>query len=257
MDALFKISKINIYNILVQGLEKDVNSYIDEVSNIYSTRNYKYSESVTINALFTLASDTTETFISSDIVNHIDTSVDSTEFTLAKDGLYRVSHIILPSQIWLNNILETSSASLDKYKLIYFYNTTDSKLYKYSAGTRIEVLLNEILISETAPISDVELTTTVVRSDADTFMMSYINECFGNLCKDLLLNLPTSCNKDKLKEKIYNKDILWMGINVIKYCLDMSKLYEAQDYLEKIISCGIYCNKSTRLNNTSNCGCNN
>lgn len=260
MDALFKISKINVYGILIEGLERDSNEYLSETPPILpSVRNYTYSQSVTVNTLSSVTSDGEETFKTYSVVDHTITTVDSTEFTLEKDGLYIVSHIILPSQLWLNDVLSKDAASLDKYNLIYYYNLETQKFYRYAAGISTEVEFSTIFATDATPPTDVNaLTNTIIRADKNTFIMCYLNECFNNICKNLLKLLPHSCNKEKLADDVYKRDILWMAINTIKYCLDTSQLYEAQRFLEEITWCDSLCSSSTNLSNLSHgCGCNN
>ena len=47
-----------------------------------------------------------------------------------------------------------------------------------------------------------------------------------------------------------------MGINVIKYSLEVSQYYEAQRILENLIRCGNLCDTSL-INPTYGCECNN
>jgi hypothetical protein len=84
--------------------------------------------------------------------------------------------------------------------------------------------------------------------------MYYTNKCFSILVKDILKDLP-SCNNASLSKKVNDRDLVWMFINVIKYCLDTGQLYEAQRFLEKLNKCNTIC--SDKLNNTvqNGCGC--
>jgi hypothetical protein len=70
--------------------------------------------------------------------------------------------------------------------------------------------------------------------------------------------LPSNCNinDSSYKQKIFNRDVLWMGINVIKYSLEVSQYYEAQRILEDLTRCGNLCDTSL-INPTYDCGCNN
>ena len=258
MNSLFKISRINTYGILIEGLEKDSNEYLIEGTSVWpSIRNYYYNESVTINTLTSSTSHATETFEEFNVVDHATSPIDSSVFNLSKDGLYEISHIILPTQVWLTNIIAHGDILSDSYKSVYYYNTDTLKFYLYNNGVSTEVTIQDILASDPAPTNPSALTTTVIRGDKNTFIMCYITECFNNVCKDLLGKLPYTCNKNKLADAIYNRDILWMGINVIKYCLDLSQLYEAQRFLEELNRCGILCASSTELTNLfTGCGCN-
>lgn len=97
MDSIFKISKSGTYGIVVEGLEIDNSEYIPVDGIRSSIRNYMYADSVTINTLSSLSSTGVETFISHAINIHNNVT-DSTPFILTKDGLYLISHIILPNR---------------------------------------------------------------------------------------------------------------------------------------------------------------
>lgn len=259
MDSLFKISRLGTYGITIDGLETDSSEYLVEGTDILiSTRNYAYSQTATINVLSYLDSTGAETFETYGINNH-SLPIDSQEFLLTKDGLYKISHIILPTQVWLEYVLARDSFALDAYNLIYYYNTLDGKFYIYSNGNSSEVQLTSIL---NAPYIDSVLpedkVSTVIRADKNTFIMYYINDCFGKLSKELLLSLHNNCNvnSESHKQKIFNRDLLWMGINVIKYSLEVSQYYEAQRILEELTRCGNLCDTSI-INPTYGCGCSN
>lgn len=51
MDSIFKISKSGTSGILIEGLEKDNSEYIAEDGILVSTRNYAYSQTITLNTL--------------------------------------------------------------------------------------------------------------------------------------------------------------------------------------------------------------
>lgn len=263
MDSIFKITKSGVYGILVEGLEKDNGEYLDETTDvIVSTRNYAFSHSVTINALTSIKADGTETFVSSDIVEHVVDCIDNSEFVFTIDGLYKVSHIILPTQVWLAYVKSKDATALQAYNLIYYYNTTDGKYYKYIDDTHIsEVTLTEILaINAVAPVLITDKTSTIIRTDKNTFSTCFLTDCFNNVCKNLLTTLPTTCkNKvDDLQSLIFTRDLLWMSINVIKYCLDLQQLYEAQRYLEGVTYCNTCPDYLSKTNsNSTGCGCNN
>ena len=183
MDSIFKISKSGTYGIVVEGLEIDNSEYIPVDGIRSSIRNYMYADSVTINTLSSLSSTGVETFISHAINIH-NNATDSTPFILTKDGLYLISHIILPSRTWLDYMLATYPADLTAYNLIYYYNVSLNKFYKYAAGVHTEVLLSEIMAANYTWSGNVaEQTSTIIRSDKNTFIMYYLNECFARICK--------------------------------------------------------------------------
>lgn len=210
MDSIFKISKSGTYGIVVEGLEIDNSEYIPVDGIRSSIRNYMYTDSVTINTLSSLSSTGVETFISHAINIH-NNATDSTPFTLTKDGLYLISHIILPNRTWLDYMLETYPSDLTAYNLIYYYNVSLNKFYKYEAGIHTEVLLSEIMSANYTWSGNVaEQTSTIIRSDKNTFIMYYLNECFARITKELLLSLPSlSCtDKSTYNQRIFNRDLL-------------------------------------------------
>ena len=55
-------------------------------------------------------------------------------FDIPKDGIFEISHIILPSDKWINSTeeLDTTSESIfDSYNNVYYYDTTDNNFKSY------------------------------------------------------------------------------------------------------------------------------
>lgn len=257
MDSIFKISKSGTSGILIEGLEKDNSEYIAEDGILVSTRNYAYSQTITLNTLRSVKANGTETFESATLVSHVLNPMDSSVFQLTKDGLYLVSHIILPTKVWFDMILSGYAAELNSYSIVYYYDEPNAKYMKYLSGVQSEVTLEEVLAANYAdPALPGELGTTVIRTDKNTFIMYKLNDCFNVVCKNILTQLPTqACSKSSdLSALIEERDILWMGINVIKYNIEMLQLYEAQRFLESITYCGSCI--SSLLTTPYNCGCN-
>ena len=194
MDSIFKISKSGIYGILVEGLEKDNGEYLNEETDILiSTRNYAYSHTVTLNTLTSISSDGTETFDTYSVNEHCTTCIDSSEFILSKDGLYGIAHIIIPTKVWLDHVIERDLLAFNEYSVVYYYD--NEKFYKYLNGVSTEVLLSEILSANgSAPVDINQKSTTLIRSDKNTFIMCYINECFNGVCKEVLRLVPLKCS---------------------------------------------------------------
>lgn len=261
MDSIFKICKKGNCGILVTGLERDNDEYLNEEDEIIvSTRNYSYSQTVTINTLTSIKSTGEETLQAFDVVIHNIDCIDESDIAMPIDGLYEVTHIILPNEKWLSYVIERDKSALNAYNLIYYYDTTINSFMKYIDEESVQVSLEEILEVNAIPPSEIgEKTNTIIRSDKNTFCICHINECFYTICKNLLGLLPQRCkNKlDDIKLLIYDRDILWMALNVIKYLIELSQYYEAQRILENIIQCGGVCaNSYNNLIESTNCGCN-
>lgn len=243
MDSLFKISKFGKYGIIIEGLELDNNEYLPEDGVRNSIRNYRYSDSVTVNLLYKVSSTNNKTYVTYDINTH-NNITDSSVFNLNSDGLYMISHIILPNKSWFDYMMESNKSDLMNYTDIVYSDGT--KVYKYENNESIELDIKEILNLGYD-------TSTIVRNDKNTFIIYFINECFSKICKDILNLLHTSrCKPDQ--DLIFTRDLLWMGINVIKYNIEMLHLFEAQRVLEQITGCYFYCNDTIK---SKPCGCNN
>lgn len=260
MDSIFKICKKGACGITVSGLEKDNDEYLNEDGNIaVSTRNYAYSHSITINTLTSIQSNGDRTIQEVDVVKHDIDCIDESDMEMPIDGLYEISHIILPTNVWLDYVLARDPSALTAYNLIYFYHIGEANYYKYINASTIEaVTINEILaINAVPPVNVTDKTSTIIRSDKNTFGMCYITDCFVKMCKALLEGLSKRC-VDKTQEiSIYNRDLLWMAINVIKYQLELKQFYEAQRILEDITFCGGLCKNTKKGAKTNGCGCSN
>lgn len=264
MDSVFKICKKGACGITVTGLEKDNDEYLNETGEItVSTRNYAYSQTITLNAITSIKSSGDEVIQKYDIVEHVIDCIDESDLEMPIDGLYEVSHIILPTEVWLSYVLERDPTALTAYSSIYYYSIQAESFMKYIEGESTAVTVEEVLAVNALPPSSVtEKTTTIIRGDKNTFCVCHINECFYKLCKNLLGDLPGRC-KNRLSDVqtlIYNRDIIWMAINVIKYLIELKQYYEAQRVLEDITQCGGICKDVMVDKNTiggGGCGCNN
>lgn len=261
MDSIFKICKNGACGITVSGLERDNDEYLNEEGDIVvSTRNYAYSHTITLNTLTSIKSDGVESIKETDIVFHEVDCIDESDMEMPIDGLYQVTHIILPTEVWLQYVLDRDVTALTAYNLIYIYNKTTEGFQKYINNELVDVTLEEVLaVNAMPPVNITDKTSTIIRSDKNTFCTCYINECFYRLCKNLLIELPGKCqNKlDLLKSSIYNRDLIWMTINVIKYLLELKQFYEAQRVLEDITFCGNICKDVMNKNlKGTGCGCN-
>ena len=175
--------------------------------------------------------------------------------TLEKDGLKKVDHIIIPTYEWLDYIRDMDESSLDAYTNgIYFLGQGDV-FYKYLFGTIQEVTLQEILEIN-------QNNTTLIKTELHTFEMCHLEECFFKLCMYLLNNMPCTdpCFTDKMKGfagDILNRDIIWMAINAIKYCIEQQQFFRAQKILEQIETCWGICKDTNNINSTQykGCGC--
>ena len=257
MDSIFKISKKGLCGITVTGLELDNDEYLNEDNVLISTRNYTYTQSVTINVLKSINAQQEETVRDTKVVLHKVDCIDESDFEMEVDGLHSIIHIILPTQDWLNNVLTHSPESLDSYYGVYFYNTNTNTYMKYENGQSVLTSLEEILeINALPPASINDLTTTIIKNSKSTFCLCKIRDCFYQICRKLLEAYPVKCpdKSDDIATWQYYRDILWMAINTIKYLLEKEQFYEAQRILQEINYCGSICGNTAKKVNSS-CGC--
>lgn len=249
MEAKFSICKNGACGIQVSGLERDSDWYLD--SEQVSFRNYTFNQTATINIVTSIASDETKTLESYSLVPHIDLDID--EIELKSDGLKEVTHIIIPTLQWFNYVMERDPSSLDLYiNGIYFIGEND-EFFKYSFGELQEVEIEELLEIN-------QNNTTLIKNSLHIFELCHLEECFFKLCSYLLNNMPCTdpCFMDKTKSfatDILNRDIVWMAINAIKYCIEQQQFFRAQQILEKIETCWGICKDLNNINSTQYTGC--
>jgi len=115
-------------------------------------------------------------------------------------------------------VRDMDETALDNYTNGVYFIGTEDKFYKYRHGTITEVPLEEILeINQEG--------TTLIKTSLHTFELCHLEECFFKLCMYLLENMPCTdpCFNDKAKgftSEILNRDIIWMALNAIKYCIE-------------------------------------
>ena len=83
--------------------------------------------------------------------------------------------------------------------------------------------MTEVTINEIFEVN--QENTTLIKGSLHTFSTCHLEECFFKLCMYLLENMPCSdpCITDKVKGfklDILNRDIVWMVLNAIKYCIE-------------------------------------
>ena len=259
MDSIFKVCKRGECGISIIGLERDNNEYINEDAELYSIRSYKYSESITINVVNSVTSDGDYTNQAVELVTHVSTGIDRADVDFPIDGMYEITHIILPNQVYIEKWGNKFTSA--QYSNMYYYDETDDKYKLFNIETKesTEVTLNDILEVNDLSVNNEGGQTSIIKSSRITFCTCYINRCFYNICKDILSKFCGKCiNKlGYTKEDVYNRDIIWMTINVINYLTELGQFYEAQRILESVIQCSNLCKNERSEKGGSGCGCNN
>ena len=234
MNPIFKICKNSPCGISITGLEQDDKQY----SNVLAIDKYRYEDCVTINIMIPLNSAQEEGTYTYSIDLH-DNEIDETTMEFPKDGLYKIIHLIIPTQKWLDEY------NLEFPEFVYIFDS--GNIYKILKGQKIEVDIQEIL--------NLNAKSTVYFDSQYTFCTCRLQECFYKFCREYFAKL---CSNKCIKENISERDILWMGINTIKYLLDLGKYYEAQGVLESLTGCAGLCKQTINVKgNGYGCGCSN
>lgn len=235
MKSVFKITKKEKSHLEVLGQEQSSNQYTSEFS---------YTDCVSLNFLLKIDSKESEEIVDVAICEHTldNIDLDKTIFKMPIDGLYKVIHMIIPTLDWLRR-----QSNYDNFEQIYGYS--EGKIYKLIEKDFVEIdFVSDLLNLE---LSD---KVSIFSDDVYTFNLFYTKKCFYDLIQELLSEL---CTNKCQKQNIFNRDILWMGINVIQYCLDVGNFYEAQRTLERLTGCGLLCKQNQlHINYFKSCGCN-
>ena len=256
----FKICKKGTCGISVTDLNNDDYQLVSMITisgNIY----YTFLESATVNALISVSYADERTLRTYQINTHEVVTNDTTGeetyvtdesiFQFEVDGLHEITHIILPTQEYVEKFQD----SVHTYFPGGVYYTDGEKVYQFLEDLTSEEIDIETLL-EVNPCD-----TTIIKETKGTFSICHLEECFANICKALLSKL---CNErcdvtSKYAQDIFNRDLVWMTINVIKYCIEIGQYYEAQRFLENLIGCGNICADYISGNGKkgSGCGCSN
>ena len=177
------------------------------------------------------------------------------------DGYFKLNYIVLPNKQWFeaNKNLHAAEYIQGCYFLdqdhIYKYDKSNKNLYVEVPEKDIITILNSIDTDH--PSIDLnETTLTIVRNDYVS--ICHLKKCFINLCKQIFdKRLFDKCAyRGKIDPQlIYNRDLVWMTINIISYLTEFGQLDEAQRIIELITSCNGICKQYYREANINGCGC--
>lgn len=252
MDSIFKIiSKRN--TIEIHGLEQEHDEYMYE--DVYDTspsyQQYKYSESVTLNIVQKIHSDNTSEIVFSEVLTH-DVGADLSIFDLPEDGLYQVTHIILPTI----QFLSSANGWIEDIRNMYYSADGPYYFYLYDNGNFVAYDLSNMSYSREVSIEEILETntnfkTTIVKNDSLTFCIQYLKDCIYKSMKD---SLKSEWNKCKSKNVKYISDLTYTALYVIQYMIELEQYLEAQRLLEKFLHCGGICTNKHLKSGECNCG---
>lgn len=235
MNSIFKICKVSACEISITGLEYEDHQYSEE----FSQEAYRFEDCVTVNALIPVSKNGDEgNFVYSiDIHDKVDPSPqDETIIEFPKDGLFRIVHLLVPTRQWV-----------EQANILPKYMYEEGKFYKYVETSWEEVDLKEIIYVNHE---------NIIKSDKHTFCLCRLQNCYYNFAKDFFKKL---CSDKCSLEQNKNRDILYIGVNSIKYLLELGRYYEAQGILEQLTGCTGLCQEAINNKNysTYGCGCSN
>lgn len=231
--------------IVITGLTQETNEYLPEDSWIPKYYNYRYSDCVTINIVNQIT--TQEEKLFKVVFNKHDIQLDESIVELTQDGLYSIYHIVLPTVEWLERVKEEAISMLDEYEGIY---VSDGNIIYHYSNNQYQKVSPQII----SQINTYK--TTISRAENFTFSIWNLQKCYVHLCNEILSDRVLRCTKHINQNIIFNRDLVWMTLNIIKYYTGFKQVYEAQRVLEQINYCHGVCRDSkTKLNNQSDCGC--
>lgn len=167
--------------------------------------------------------------------------------TVPNDGWYVISHILLPTKTWFD-FAQPLGGVFDTYAAVYYIDTATSKYYKYVDSASTEVTLKEVVDRNV-------LNTTISSYVQNYFSVFYLLHCYITV-SEKLLTANIKCSNDNLKELTFDRDVIWMTVNIINYYVSLNDLDGATLLLNRLDFCNGLCRKvNVSLTSSSGCGC--
>lgn len=237
MEARARICQQTSNNKRLLSIIDLTRDYQDESSESIDFQIFKKSDLVSVDVVDYITIDKTER-----ILDNMQTPNNESTVYLESDGWYSVHHILLPTKEWFDKA--KTDGSISNYSSVYF--TDGNKYYKYQDTVTLETTVDNIIAEDSE-------NTTISIINQDVFSIFYLMTCYIKLAENLL-NLGIKCKKDSITDITFNRDLVWMSINVIQYLVEMNDLEQATVILYKLNQCNGVC-KSINIQNTYSCGC--
>lgn len=218
--------------------------YLPESSEVEETGKFKYIDTISIVRL-TLNQTSGPTIKDPLFISH-STEPEYNSIPTDFDGWFTMEYIVIPTKDWFDK----SSQFLQNYDTVYYSDGV--KIYKYFQEESSESSIEELFERNIEG-------TTISKLVEDFVSICYLKRCFINICKEIFDKRGFSKCKPKgdLEDVlIYNRDLVWMTINVVSYLAEFGQLEEAQRLLEKIEGeCNGICKFYNRDTAKVGCGC--
>ena len=211
------------------------------VSDSIAKNKFKYSDTISIDLL--QLNKTTGTEIQQPIFNLRTQEVHPVKLHAKFDGWFTIVHIVIPSIEWFNREVEKDQA-INLYDIVYYSDGTS--IYKYVDGSSQIVSVEEVINRNPE-----NTTITIVKKDYVS--VCFLRKCYINLCQQLFnQKIASKCNIDN--QSAFNRDLVWMALNVISYLVELNQLAEAQIIIELINNgCNGICKQNVAIPRGCNC----
>ena len=223
--------------------------YLNETSTSIAKNKFRYSDTVSIDVLQLNRS--TEQKVQNPVFTLRDSQVKPVQLPVSFDGWFTVCHIVIPNEKWFQKELkkETGSA-LNLYNTVYYSN--GAKIYKYINNEITEVSIEELINRN---IED----TTISIVKKDYVSVCFLRKCYINLCQQLFnSNIISECSNNRKNncDLAFQRDLIWMALNVIQYLTELNQLSEAERIIEQLgRGCNGLCKQTFEQLSKSGCGC--
>lgn len=223
--------------------------YLNETSTSIAKNKFRYSDTVSIDVLQLNRS--TEQKVQNPVFTVRDSQVKPVQLPVSFDGWFTVCHIVIPNEKWFQRELkkETGSA-LNLYNTVYYSN--GAKIYKYINNEITEVSIEELINRN---IED----TTISIVKKDYVSVCFLRKCYINLCQQLFnSNIISECSNNRKNncDLAFQRDLIWMALNVIQYLTELNQLSETERIIEQLgRGCNGLCKQTFEQLSKSGCGC--
>lgn len=169
------------------------------------------------------------------------TIIDSNIVDIPKDGYYTLTYLVIPKEEYVNKLLELDENLISLFTDIFYYKNNSVFNKKEQQEVDVNTFIERNLKG-----------TNVLRYSKDFCSVFFLQKCYYNLCIKLLKNNDcTTCNYEST-DLSYYRDIMFMGLQTIRYLSLKGRFMEAQNIVERFQSCSNICNNTYN----ENCRCN-
>ena len=223
--------------------------YLNETSTSIAKNKFRYSDTVSIDVL--QLNKSTDYQIQSPVFTVRDNDVKSVQLPVSFDGWFTVCHIVLPSDKWFDSELKKdTNSAINLYDVVYY--TNGKQVFKYINNNSQEVSINEIINRNSEG-------TTISIVKKDYVSVCFLRKCYINLCQQLFnSNIISECSNNRKNncDLVFQRDLIWMALNVIQYLTELNQLSEAERIIEQLgRGCNGLCKQTFEQLSKSGCGC--